>query len=331
MWDTRFTRLCEYDSMLTKTGCGIIRLKEGDLLMRRIIISIMVITVLALVVGVSVFAAPPEGEESYDELIKRAEEAWERRDYDSTTEVVDVLIKRFPEKSEPYWRKARNIYIRYEDLPRDQKPDKATLVAAYDEIMAVSQTCMDKNPKDGCCYMWMAVGMGRKGTTEGTVSAAMTAGDMEKIMLKGIELEPEYKSKNGAANTLGDLYQMAGQYYRIVPEWACNFAVKAVIGTCGDLEKAVMYNKKAVEREPHRIEYVKELGISLVCYGQQRDKPEKTEEGLAHLKSIENLPVIKKSDIVDKDHAKLLIKNPKICCGYSRDEQQDQSKEAWVK
>ncbi len=286
--------------------------------------------ILALVACFCFSASPGPGE-SYEELIARSETAYESRDYDATDEVLDRLIELYPDRAEPYWRKARNVYIRYEDLPREKKPDKDTLVKAYDEVIALSQKCMEKDPDDGNCYMWYCVGLGRKGTTEGTFASAMVAPDLEKNMLKGIELAPQYKSASGTANTLGDLYQMAGQFYRIVPEWACAFPIRKVVGTCGDLEKSVEYNRKAAERDPNRIEYVKELGISLVCLGQKRDDPAKVKEGLETLGKVESMKVIKKSDEVDKVHAKMLLQDPDLACGYSRDKQQDQSKEKWLK
>ena len=103
------------------------------------------------------------------------------------------------------------------------------------------------------------------------------------------------------------------------------------MSTRGDLEKSVAMNRQAVELEPQRIEHVKELGLSLICLGQKRDQPEKVEEGKKILRGIAGLPVIKPSDKIDREHARMLLQDPSLACGYSRDAQQEQSREAFEK
>ena len=113
-----------------------------------------------------------------------------------------------------------------------------------------------------------------------------------------------------------------------MPDW---FILQALFGTRGDLAKSVEYQRKAVARVPSRIEYNKELGVSLICYGQKNRDQKSVDEGREYLKKVAAFPVLKSSDKVDQEHAKLLLTNPDLACGYSRDAQQVQSREEFEK
>ena len=226
------------------------------------------------------------------------------------------------------WRLARNAYGRVERIPRDKKPSKEELLKVYNGVEALADQCIALDSKDGNCWVYKAVAIGRKGSTQGTLQTLPLVKDLEAALLKGIELKPAYRSANGAANSMGDLHSMLGIMYRVLPEWTCAFPFKNIIGTCGDLDKSVEYNRKAVAREPRRIEYHKELGVSLFCRGQKKDRPADVEEGKKVLTDMLSLPEVKKTDPIDKEHARQVLANPELACGYSRDGRQDQGEDA---
>jgi tetratricopeptide (TPR) repeat protein len=263
-----------------------------------------------------------------DEM-KKAEQLWMNNDYNGSDKVLDEAMQKCPDLAELYWRKARDEYDRIEDLPRDQKPGKDELIKRYRGIEALAAKCMELEPNNGDCWLWKGIGQGRRGTTQGILNSLTEAADLERTFLKSASLKPQYRSANGAANSLGDAYNALGQFYRVLPEWLCTFPFKQLVGTCGDLAKSVEYQRKAVAREPQRIEYQKELGISLICDGQKHDKPEEVTEGKKILNDLQALPEIKKTDPIDKQHAKQILADPSLACGYSRDAQQEQSKEAY--
>lgn len=49
------------------------------------------------------------------------------------------------------------------------------------------------------------------------------------------------------------------------------------------------------------------------------------------LRMLPRLPIRLKTDYIDIEHSKKLLKNIKLCAGYSRDQQQDVSKETFKK
>jgi tetratricopeptide (TPR) repeat protein len=157
------------------------------------------------------------------------------------------------------------------------------------------------------------------------------ASDVEQAWLKAISLKPQYRSEDGAGNILANMYYALGMFYRVVPEWLCYFPFKQIIGTCGDLEKSVEYQRKAVALEPNRVEFHRELAVSLLCHGQQYDVPEEIEEAKKILIKIQSMPGQKSWGKIDKEHARMLLEDPSIACGYQRDAQQEWSEEAYEK
>jgi tetratricopeptide (TPR) repeat protein len=283
---------------------------------------------------ISIFLIAPfvgAAEKSCDELIAMSEKQWMTSKFDESDANLDQVITQCPKLSEPFWRKARNIYERQEAVPREQRAGKEELLKQYKELENLADKCIELDEKDGNCWLWKGAAVGRTATTKGILTTLWVAEDVEKPWLKGETLKPVYRASDGSASTLADIYYALGMYYRVVPEWLCLFPLKQIIGTCGDKAKSVEYQRKALKIEPQRIEYHKELGVSLICYGNSHDKPEAVEEGKKLLIGLQSLPVLKDSDKVDKDHAKTLLSDLSIACGYQRDKQQEVSEEAYKK
>ena len=291
----------------------------------RKIISLTVMVGLMGIFGIATLAA----DNPCDELVKQSEALWLQHDYNGSDKVLDEAMKTCPDRPEIYWRKARNEYDRIENIPRDQKPAKDPLIERYRGIESLAAKCIELDETDGNCWQWKGIGMGRRGTTQGILNSLSEAADLEKAFLKAESLKPQYRAENGTANSLGDVYNALGQFYRVLPEWLCTIGIKQIVGTCGDLEKSVAYQRKSVAREPKRIEYQKELGVSLICHGQKKDQPAEIEEGKKILNDLQSLPELKLTDKIDKEHAKAIIADPSLACGYSRDAQQEQSKDAY--
>jgi len=260
--------------------------------------------------------------------IYNSERLWLSGKFDESDQELEQALKQCPNMAELYWRKARNIYDRIESLPREKRPSKEERIKLYEQVIALADKCIALEPNNGNCWQWKGIGIGRCGTTKGILNSLSEIDDLEKVFLKAESLKPEYRSENGSANAMGDIYNALGQFYRTVPDW---FILKTLFGARGDIDRSVEYQRKAVAREPNRIEYNKELGVSLLCYGQKKNDDKAIAEGRKYLEKVSSLPVLKNSDIVDKDHARILLKNPDLACGYSRDAQQVISKEEFEK
>jgi tetratricopeptide (TPR) repeat protein len=262
------------------------------------------------------------------DLVQGSEKSWMAGRYDESDKFLKQAEQKCPGLPEIYWREARNIYDRVECLPRDQRPDKPASIELYNRIIALGEKCVALNPDDGMCCQWKAIGIGRRGSTRGVLNSL---GDLRELLAtldKAESLKPSYRAENGADNGMGDIYTAHGMLIRIVPDW---FILQVLFGGRGDIAKSVTYQRKAVALEPNRVEYNKELGVSLVCYGQKKNDPTAIKEGCQYLEKVGTLPVLKNSDNIDKEHARILLGNLDLACGYSRDAQQVQSKEEFEK
>ena len=285
---------------------------------------------LAVMVALAVCPAPARAaDERCDRLVAESEQAWMDGKFDASDKDLNQAQSICPDRAELYWRLARNDFSRIEAIPRDQKPGRVSLIVRYKKIEDLADKCAKLDPEDGNCWLWKASSVGRRATTQGMLKSLREARDVEKYLLKAEQLAPRYRSANGTSNALGDVYDALGQFYRMLPEWLCTIGVKQVVGVCGDLKKSISYLRKAVAREPRRIEYQKDLAVSLICHGQKSERPGQIAEGKKMLMALQSLPSVKQTDDIDKQHARMILADPSLACGYSRDGQQEQSEEAF--
>jgi len=270
-------------------------------------------------------------EKSCDELIAESEKFWAAGRFDESDNRLDQVMSICPNMAEPYWRKGRNIYERLEKIPRDQKPEKTELIRQYRKVEDLADRCIELNRKDGHCWLWKGVGIGRRGTTQGVLNSLFMASDVEKVWLKADSLGLTYRSEDGTSNAKCGINYALGMFYRVLPEWLCHFPLKQIVGTCGDLKKSVAYQRKAITCLPNAIDINKELAVSLLCHGQKYNQPEEIEEAKKILIALQSMPEVEPFDTIDKQHARMLLEDTSLACGYQRDKQQEQSEEAYNK
>jgi tetratricopeptide (TPR) repeat protein len=287
---------------------------------------------VGLVLCALLIVSPVSAEEkSCNELIDESEQLWMETRYDESDKKLDTVMEMCPDMADAYWRKARNDFDRIESIPRDKKPDKDILIQRYYAIEALADKCIELDENNGSCWLWKGVGIGRRGTTQGVLRSLFLADDVEGAWLKALSLKPTYHSADNRDNALADAYYALGMFYRLVPEWLCYFPFNLLIGACGDKEKSIEYEREAVALSPNRIQFHRALGVSLLCHGQTYDKPEEIAEGKKILKDLQSMLEVRPYDYIDKEHARMLLADPSLACGYQRDAQHEVSKEAYDK
>jgi tetratricopeptide (TPR) repeat protein len=202
-------------------------------------------------------------------------------------------------------------------VPLENRGERLEL---FEEAESYARKCIEEAPKKGECYFWLGAALGRESTMKGILSSALTAREIASSLEKSVELGLTYRSASGHIE-LANAYYALGQFYRIAPD---SWIASKIAGVRGNIERSVNYLRKAIELEPERLEFNKELGISLVCLGQEKNRPETVQEGVTYLTRVANvLPVKEPSDEIDKRHARMLLNDPGLCCDYSRDGQQE--------
>jgi hypothetical protein len=133
---------------------------------------------------------------------------------------------------------------------------------------------------------------------------------LEQTLRQAAELQEDFRFLG--FTTRGDALHALAQFYRLAPDaW-----YMGLVGTRGNLDRAVELSRQAVAIQPRRIEYHKELGVALLCRGRSDD----LEAAARELREVLALPAITPLDQVDQRHARrLLEQRPANVCWYSRD------------
>ena len=219
-----------------------------------------------------------------------------------------------------YWRAARALWLSGELLPLGDDDAK---VERFEQAKDLAQQGIDANPECGECMMWKFSSMARLATTRGLLSAMRQAREMDRLLKRGIELQPTHTDGPGSS-TLGNLYYASANWNRVVPD---SIWVKWLVGVRGDREKGLAHSRKALELHPDRLDYRVEVGTQLLCIGTEKKKPARLEEGRAMLEQVAHLPGNNEDERREIFFARQLLDEPRKACGYTGDKLVDLEEE----
>ena len=236
-------------------------------------------------------------------LWARGIELERREDFLASAREYEKIVLRVPEEDYAYWRISRNYWRYAESLPTESTEQR---LVYFQQAADWADRGMEVNSDCGACMLWKFVSLGRQATTRGLLSAVADAREMNRLLSRGIELQPPHRD-NAGNSTLGNLYYAASVFYRIVPDW---WWLRVLVGVRGDKAKSVRYARRAVESSPVRVDYRIELGASLLCLGAVESAPESVREGEQVLSAALELPDYLSTDAVDREHAQVLLGAP---------------------
>jgi hypothetical protein len=229
----------------------------------------------------------------------------------------DKLV-RDPQDKDLYWLIIRFMYEQGERFQRtDTTIDKE---AHYEEMANLADKGLALAPGDPHLLFARGLAKGRLGTTRGVFASLFMAKDIERDWLTSAGSGFAYASLDGKEHLPCDTYLGLAVYYRLVPDL---WVVQMIAGTRGSPVTSLEYAQKADQCAPNRIRNLKELGVSQLCLGDKSKDDSLIEQGIATLGRIAGLRAQADTEVVDKQHAKMLIANPDLACEYSRDGQQD--------
>ena len=260
------------------------------------------------------WAGQKSPEKGIEQAIEESEELWATSRFEQTGTVLDRVLAGDPKNPALLWRLSRACFEAGELIDPE---DREARLEIFSRAEQCARQCMEADPSEGECYFWLGAALGRRATTKGLINSAMAGREIESSFRRAVELEVSYISPTGHSS-LANAYYALGQFYRLVPD---SWFVKLLFGVRGDISKSAGMLKKAVAIEPERLEFTKELGLAMVCHGRENDLPALIEEGEGYLRKVASLPVTEPSDRIDKLHAQMLLDDPSLCCGYSRDGQ----------
>ncbi len=251
------------------------------------------------------------GKFQFEESIKNCEEAlkYEPKDY-----LVRAMM-------------CLGYYEIAEKLDVHKPADKEKKIELYDKMLQTAEEGIKCAPEKGECYFMRGLANARIATTKGIFSELFTARQIENDWLIAVNRKSDYTTPNGE-NLQASSCVALGVYYRLCPSF---FLLRWMFGISGDLDKAVYYCGKAYELDSTRIEIVKEFGVALITRGLDRKSGGDVETGKSYLRKVPTLPLRLDTDTLDIAHSKMLLNDISLCPGYSWDEEQDVSEEAFEK
>lgn len=271
----------------------------------------------------SAFAELLPGFRAFPGLVGPSDPHWDLESIylanDPRTGVAAAKAKQAANPSDPdvYWHIVRFMYDIGELVQRDDSSmDKD---AHYSEMVAWADKGLAVAPGHPHLLFARGVAMGRLGTTRGVLSSLWMAKTIEESWITVTQSDFRYATANERELLPCDAHQALSIFYRLVPE---SWLVGMVAGTRGDIAKSVEHAVLANACAPNVIRNLKELGASSLCYAERRGDPVKEAEGRAALERLLTVRPNSDLDRIDHNHARRLLDDPTLACGYSRDGQQ---------
>jgi tetratricopeptide (TPR) repeat protein len=261
----------------------------------------------------------PEAAARVHALLRRATEHLYDQRFDAADAALLEAERLEPAVATVRWMRARVAYLEGEALPAADRPAR---LEAFARAERLADEAVALAPREAEGWLWRGIARGRITTTQAGLRRAFDVLRGERgprfvadCFERAIALHPSYVHFGFSA--AGDARAGAAQLYRLLPggAWA-----RPVIGVGRDLDRAVELSREALELQPVRIEYAKELGVALLCRASERGDGRDLEEGRGVLGRALALPVRTPYERVDHAHvAQLLASDPTRACGYSRD------------
>ena len=217
-----------------------------------------------------------------------------------------------PHQAEFLWRKSRSWFLVGEDLPLD---DKEGRLKVFQTGLDVSKRALKLDPGNGAAQLFFAANLGRYNTTQGVFKMMFGLDDFEDAVLDAIRKGSDYSLFG--FQIMGDAHNAMGRFYRLVPD---NLLAQIILGVRGNIEKANDHNRKSLDYQPDRGDYLKEIGLSLTCTGTRNADSNALTEGRDFLRQavLSNVWAYNTPEI-DREHIRSLLRHPDHACGYSRD------------
>ena len=274
----------------------------------------------------------PAGDNQTDEAqyklhFKKADYHLGKFEFEESLQECEAALKYKPDDFLIRAMMCLDYYEIGEKLDAHKSEDKDRKIEIYDTMMVIANEGIRCAPDKGECYFMRGLASARRATTKGVFSELFTAKQIETDWLVSVDRTSDYTTPNGE-NLQASSCIALGVYYRLCPTF---FMLKWIFGISGDLDKAVTYCTRAYILDSTRIEIVKELGVALITRGLDRNNNADIEAGKEYLRKVPTLPLRLQTDKIDIQHSKMLLNDISLCPGYSRDEQQDISEEAFKK
>lgn len=233
------------------------------------------------------------------------------RNYEAAAALRKTLAAELRDDVHLHWRIARDTIHAAEQLPPGETNRRRAL---YEEALDWAKRGRALEPNCGECCLYEFAARARLLTPSGALPSPGSLRRVGTTLQACLERPPTWRDGPDQSE-LGNLYYGAATLYRRLPrsrwfEW--------VAGVRGDRERAVALGRRALSLAPDRIDFLVELGASLLCLAAERGDPETHAEGIAWLERATELPERWPGDATDRERARAMLDDPTRACGNSR-------------
>ncbi|HLG18829.1 MAG TPA: hypothetical protein VI895_03295 [Bdellovibrionota bacterium] len=243
---------------------------------------------------------------------------------------VESVLDRLEQigSNEPYlhWARGRCAFWRKEELYLLETPETRNQYTRRKLELAGdchrhADECVRLAPKNPECYLVKGACYSMQASTWGAkLKSLRIAKPMDLAWEKAMELPSDFHHPDGYT-TRQYAAVFRGALHRILPD---SFWFRFFAGIRGNKERAYRWAKEGVvgivAKEPAGI---LELAATTICYGIDKKKPAKVQEGLELLTTGESLPSRYGLDDLDKQNMKRLTDHYEQACGYRREQFED--------
>lgn len=262
----------------------------------------------------------------YYRLLHQASELIYDDQFTAANAVLSEAQRLLPETETALWLNARVNFLEAETLPTAEKSKR---LAAYQQARALAEQAIRINSKSAEAHLWLAIAEGRIATSQGDLRAALNSifdsggpALIANSFERAIALDAQYAHFGDSAHA--DALNGAAQFYRLMPQ---STLVKSLFGVAGNLDRSVELVEQAFSLQPDRIEYAKELGVSLLCRGAKTGSARDIERAKQILQTGLAQTAYTNLEVIDQRHLRRLLQiEPARACAYSRDGWQDAHK-----
>ena len=236
----------------------------------------------------------------------------EQGDLEAAAGLRRRILAHRPDDVHTGWRLARDLVRLGESLPRSRDGER---LAAYEEAFATAHHARRVDPRCAECCLYEFAALGRIANARGVFESVATVREASELLPTCLGMQEPTWTDTPDRRENGNLYLGAAMYFRLLPDswWA-----ERLLGVRGDADAAVHWARKAVDVTPERVDYVVELGLSLLCQGHRLRDPERRMEGLELLERALTLPDVSATDPVDRARAERVLRDPSGACNDAR-------------
>lgn len=236
----------------------------------------------------------------------------EQGDLEAAAQLRRRILSRRPDDVHTGWRLSRDLVRLGESLPRSRDDERLGL---YEEARARAGHARRVAPRCAECCLYEFAALGRIANAKGVFESVTVVREASELLPTCLGMQEPTWTDTPDRRENGNLFLGAAMYFRLLPD---NWWAERLLGVRGDAGSAVHWARRAVDVTPERVDYVVELGLSLVCQSDRTGEPALREEGLALLEHARTLPDRSATDPIDRERAERVLRDPGSACEDAR-------------